>query len=49
MGVFKIIRNTNDGLVYMENALNYVLNGTAKYGMTFSYNTDITIVPPINY
>ncbi len=36
MGVFKVIRNTNDGLNYMYNALNYV-----AYGHTDSINTDI--------
>lgn len=41
MGVFKVIRNTNDGLVYMHNALNYVTYGHTDYDKRYSLNTDI--------
>lgn len=40
MGIFKVIRNTNDGLAYMYNALNYVCYGHTNY-MRYSLNTDI--------
>ncbi|MDE6087145.1 MAG: relaxase/mobilization nuclease domain-containing protein [Oscillospiraceae bacterium] len=41
MGVFKVIRNTNDGLNYMRNALNYVIYGHTDYDKRYSLNTDI--------
>lgn len=41
MGIFKIIRNTNDGLEYMYNALNYVLGGHTDYDKRYSLNTVI--------
>jgi len=41
MGVFKVIRNTNDGLDYMYNALNYVTYGHTDYDKRYSLNTDI--------
>ncbi len=41
MGVFKVIRNTNDGLEYMYNALNYVTYGHTDYDKRYSLNTDI--------
>lgn len=41
MGIFKIIRNTNDGLEYMNNALNYALSGHTDYDKRYSLNTDI--------
>ena len=41
MGIFKIIRNTNDGLKYMYNALNYVCNGHTDYDKRYSLNTDV--------
>lgn len=41
MGIFKIIRNTNDGLEYMYNALNYVYGGHTDYDKRYSLNTDI--------
>lgn len=41
MGIFKIIRNTNDGLEYMNNALNYALGGHTDYNKRYSLNTDI--------
>lgn len=41
MGIFKIIRNTNDGLKYMYNNLNYVLNGHTDFDNRYSLNTDI--------
>lgn len=41
MGIFKIIRNTNDGLQYMNNALNYALSGHTDYDKRYSLNTDI--------
>lgn len=41
MGILKIIRNTNDGLEYMYNALNYVLYGHTDYDKRYSLNTDI--------
>ena len=41
MGIFKIIRNTNDGLKYMYNTLNYVLNGHTDFDNRYSLNTDI--------
>lgn len=41
MGVFKVIRHTNDGLAYMRNALNYVIYGHTDYDKRYSLNTDI--------
>ena len=41
MGIFKIIRNTNDGLEYMNNALNYALCGHTDFDKRYSLNTDI--------
>ena len=41
MGILKIIRNTNDGLEYMYNALNYVLYVHTDYDKRYSLNTDI--------
>lgn len=41
MGIFKIIRNTNDGLEYMYNALNYITYGHTDYDKRYSLNTDI--------
>ncbi len=41
MGVFKVIRNTNDGLNYMYNAINYVTYGHTDYDKRYSLNTDI--------
>lgn len=41
MGIFKVIRNTNNGLQYMYNALNYVLYGHTDYDKRYSFNTDI--------
>lgn len=41
MGIFKIIRNTNDGLVYMNNALNYIYGGHTDYDKRYSLNIDI--------
>ena len=41
MGILKVIRNTDDGLQYMYNALNYVLYGHTDYDERYSLNTDI--------
>lgn len=41
MGIFKIIRNTNDWLEYMCNALNYITHGHTEYDKRYSLNTDI--------
>ena len=41
MGILKIIRNTDSGLEYMYNALNYVLYGHTDYDKKYSLNTDI--------
>lgn len=41
MGIFKIIRNTNDGLTYIYNALNYITYGHTDYDKRYSINTDI--------
>ena len=41
MGIFKIIRNTNDGLDYMHNALNYVYGGHTDIDKRYSPNVDI--------
>ena len=41
MGILKVIRNTNDGLTYMRNALNYVIYGHTDYDKRYSINTDI--------
>jgi len=41
MGILKVIRNTNDGLAYMYNALNYVCYGHTDYNRRYSINTDI--------
>ena len=41
MGVLKVIRNTNDELNYMYNALNYVSGGHTDYDKRYSLNTDI--------
>ncbi len=41
MGAFKVIRNTNDGLKYMHNAINYITYGHTDYDKRYSLNTDI--------
>lgn len=41
MGIFKIIRNTNDGLEYMNNALNYTMGTHTDYDKRYSPNVDI--------
>lgn len=41
MGIFKVIRNTDSGLQYMYNALNYVIYGHTDYDKVYSINTDI--------
>lgn len=41
MGILKIIRNTDDGLQYMYNALNYIIHGHTDYDKIYSFNTDI--------
>ena len=41
MGIFKIIRNTDDGLQYMHNALNYVIGAHTDYDKRYSPNVDI--------
>lgn len=41
MGIFKVIRNTNDGLQYMYNALNYVCYEHTDYDKRYSPNVDI--------
>lgn len=41
MGILKVIRNTNDELVYMRNAINYVCGGHTDYDNRYSINTDI--------
>lgn len=41
MGILKIIRNTDDGLQYMYNALNYIIYGHTDYDKIYSFNTDI--------
>ena len=41
MGIFKVIRNTDDGLQYMYNVLNYVIHGHTDYDKRYSINTDI--------
>lgn len=41
MGIFKIIRNTNDGLEYMNNALNYTMGTYTDYDKRYSPNVDI--------
>lgn len=41
MGIFKIIRNTDDGLQYMHNALNYVIGTHTDYDKRYSPNVDI--------
>lgn len=41
MGVFKVIRNTDDELVYMRNAVDYGINGHTDYDKRYSMNTDI--------
>jgi len=41
MEIFKVIRNTNDGLGYMHNAINYVTYGHTDYDKRYSINTDI--------
>ena len=41
MGIFKIIRNTDDGLKYMHNALNYVIGTHTDYDKRYSPNVDI--------
>ena len=40
MGIFKVIRNTNDGLQYMYNALNYITYGHTDCDKVYSINTD---------
>lgn len=41
MGIFKIIRNTNDGLNYMKNALDYITYGHTGCDKRYSLNTDL--------
>ncbi len=41
MGIFRIIRNTDSGLQYMNNALNYVVFGHTDRDKVYSVNTDI--------
>lgn len=41
MGIFKIIRNTDDGLQYMYNALNYTMGTHTDYDKRYSPNVDI--------
>ncbi|MDD6270036.1 MAG: relaxase/mobilization nuclease domain-containing protein [Oscillospiraceae bacterium] len=41
MGIFKIIRNTDYGLPYMNNVLNYVCYGHTDYDKLYSLNTDV--------
>lgn len=41
MGIFKIIRNTNDSLGYMNNALNYTMGTHTDYDNRYSPNVDI--------
>lgn len=41
MGIFKIIRHTDDGLDYMHNALNYVYGGHTDIDKRYSPNVDI--------
>ena len=41
MGVFKVIRHTDGGYDYMNNALNYVIYGHTAYGNAGSPNVNI--------
>lgn len=41
MGIFRIIRNTDSGLQYMNNALNYVVFGHTDRDKVYSANIDI--------
>ena len=41
MGIFKIIRNTDDGLDYMYNTLDYVYGGHTDIDKRYSPNVDI--------
>lgn len=41
MGIFKIIRNTDDGLQYMYNALNYTMRTHTDYDKRYSPNVNI--------
>lgn len=41
MGIFKVIRHTDDGLNYMKNALDYVLGGHTDLDKRYSPNVDL--------
>ena len=41
MGIFKVIRNTDDGYNYLKNAINYVTYGKASYDCVGSPNTSL--------
>ena len=41
MGIFKVIRNTNDELDYLYNILNYTMGVHTDYDKRYSPNVDI--------
>ena len=41
MGIFKVIRNTNDELQYLYNVLNYTMGIHTDYDKRYSPNVDI--------
>ena len=41
MGIFKVIRNTNDELDYLYNVLNYTMSIHTDYDKRYSPNVDI--------
>ena len=41
MGVFKVIRHTDGGYDYLNNAVNYVIHGHTDYGNAGSPNVDL--------
>ena len=41
MGIFKVIRNTNDELDYLYNVLNYTMGIHTDYDKRYSPNVDI--------
>lgn len=41
MGIFKVIRHTDDGLKYMYNALNYTMGNHTAFENRYSPNVDI--------
>ena len=44
MGIFKVVRNTNDELHYLYNVLNYTMGIHTDYDKRYSLNVDICLL-----